>query len=255
MWLQQTIFNIVLLCPLLVFAECREGLLKQVATELGYSSQENVQGNYLACQPWPADPQKSIVAVASSHKVVNAAEADKVSEDSFGDYDLEIVVVKTDSGKVLQQMFQKEKLDSVLTPLRGIEIDTRTYVLAKNTPAFGVLSKHAQPNANEQISKTVLNLYVPKGKQLNNVLKDFPLQYTKKSVSNCTGFISEVITNIELGELRKKGYVDLLTTEIQAEISSAPTEAEGKCALTRSENTEQYLIYFDGKEYVPPNSL
>lgn len=255
MRLQQTIFNIVLLCPLLVFAECREGLLKQVASELGYSSQENVQGNFLACQPWSVDPQKSIIAVASSHKLVNAADAEKLSEDSFGDYDLEIVVVKTDSGKVLQQTFQKEKLDSVLTPLRGIEIDTRVYILAKHVSAFGVLSKHAQLNTNDQISKNVLNLYVPKGKQLSNVLKDFPLQYTKKSVNNCAGYITDVITNIELGELRKKGYVDLLTTEIQAEITSSPTAEEGKCALTRTENTEQYLIYFDGKEYVPPNSL
>lgn len=255
MWVHQALFNIVLLCPLLVFAECREGLLKQVVSELGYSSQENAQGNFLACQPWPADPQKSVVAVASSRKSMNAEESAKVNEDSFGDYDLEIVVVKTDSGKVLQQSFQKEKLDSVLTPLQGIEIDTRTYILAKNVFAFGLLSKHAQSATYDQISKEILNLYVPKGKQLNNVLKDFPLRYTKKSVKNCSGFITEVITNIELGELRKKGYVDLLTTEIQAEINSMPTSEPGKCALNRTETTEQYLIYFDGKEFVPPNSL
>lgn len=249
------VFTGFLLGVISLFSEaaCREGLLRQVSDDLGYPLREDFQGNISACELLPDDKSKSVIAIASSRKV------GEISGDNlrpvYDDYDLEVVVVETKTGRLLQQKFQKSKLESVINNLTAIEIEPISYQLAKGVKAFAIRSKHENNSDFGSEKKHILNLYVLHGRTLNNVLQDFPVFYARKLGNSCGLYDLEVNWSIQYAKTSRRGFVDLILQEEQIDFTKSSPEGSDACVDEKISHIQSYLVQYDGKSYSLPNHI
>lgn len=235
-------------------AMCREGLLRQVSDDLGYPLREDFQGNISVCEQLPDDATRSIIAIASSRKVMETGEDNL--QPVYEDYDLEIVVVSSRTGRVLQQIFQKTKLESAVNNLTAIEIEPIVYPLAKGVKVFGIRSKHEGSSSLAVEKKQVLNLYALHGRSLKNVLQDFPVVYARKIGNSCATYGLEVSWSIQYAHTSHHGFIDLLLQEEQIDFTKAATdETTGACEDDIVSHMQTYLVHYDGKSYQLPNHI
>lgn len=234
-------------------AICREGLLRQVSDDLGYPLREDFQGNISACELLPEDNNRSVIAIASSRKVVEMT--DDTLPPVYEDYDLEVVVVNSRSGRVLQRLFQKTKLESAVNSLTAIEIEPIAYPLAKGVKVFGIRSKHEGNSALAVGKKQVLNLYAIHGRTLKNIVQDFPVMYVRKLGNSCAPYDLEVYWSIQYAQTSRHGFVDLLLKEEQIDFTKTTDEKTETCVDDKISHTQIYLVHYDGKSYRLPNHI
>lgn len=132
----------------------------------------------------------------------------------------------------------------------SLKIDTARYQLNKNTRAFGLMFNSVAhgPNCGENYWGDELTLFVQKGKNLEPVLWDLPMQFThfKKgcpAIFNVEDVdIEYSFLTVEVQKTSNKGYADLLLT---AHISDS-----GERDLKPKPTDERCLLTYDGKRYV-----
>lgn len=196
------------------------------------------------CKTWPGDPRKTIVAIA---RYKPGSQFGRPAEFGEGLYDLEVVIVDTETGSVFHRLIEKDALTSDAEALDGISVDTARYILAPGLRAFGVKANnyHRGGTSSERIT---LRLYAVTKGTLKQVMA--PL-LTSFAVSNsgafdCYDFRVKERT-ISAGKRSSNGYADLLINERQEE--SKVTYSGESCKEVMQKSKRRYVIRFDGIQY------
>ncbi len=233
------------LLPMLSYADC-PSLIIQLNTALHYQQDESVE--YLAdCKIWPADPRKTLVALA--HYQTNSSMSSPASHDGL--YDLDVVIVETASGEILQRILQKGALDSDALYLKSITIDTGRYLLAPTVRAFGVRAMRGNPHADYE----TLSLYVARNNELTSVMQNlvtYKLFGEPQGPGGCARS-SETKRKLAMAKTSHHGLADVLVLETGLEQDQ--TVVKDGCEIDEHKSAQHYELHFDGASYVLPALL
>lgn len=233
------------LLPMLTYADC-PSLIIQLNTALHYQQDESVE--YLAdCKIWPADPRKTLVALA--HYQTNSSMSSPASHDGL--YDLDVVIVETASGEILQRILQKGALDSDALYLKSITIDTGRYLLAPTVRAFGVRAMRGNPHADYE----TLSLYVARNNELTSVMQNlvtYKLFGEPQGPGGCARS-SETKRKLAMAKTSHHGLADVLVLETGLEQDQ--TVVKDGCEIDEHKSDQHYELHFDGASYVLPALL
>jgi hypothetical protein len=235
-----------LLLPTLGYADC-EGTVHQVSKTLNYPQDDSVR--YFAnCKIWPADPSKTIVALAYFQA---GSYFSSPPDEGEGLYDLDILIVSTASGDILQRLFQKGALASDAIALKKITIDTERYVLAPNKLAFGVRVMRGNPHVDFE----TLNLYMTRNNDLKSVLAGlitYSLFGEPQGPGGCSRS-SETKRTFSVAKTSSQGLANLVVQE--KKIEEEQTAVDDTCEIDETKSSQRYVLRFDGTKYLLPKLL
>jgi len=231
-------------------ADCKSSTEKVIKALNDYPGSEVLDwGTYVECKVWPADPTKTIAALVDPHKVSNISPS---SDD--GRSDLEVLVLETSSGNILQRLFQKGALISDAIPLMSIQLDTARYVLAPGVIAFGVRANRYGRFDNETQD---INLYAIQENKLKQILDNLTMHESaiamndESNAHTCQS--SDITRTLAIAKTSSHGYADLIVQENKSERSDGSRDDCADAKTTKS--SRQYVLHFDGSSYVLPKEL
>lgn len=228
-----------------------EGLADKLNAELYPVENEARDMRFSTCKVWPFDPSKSIVALVHFQEGSSFAVPPNKTE---GLYDLTVLLVSSDSGKILNRLVQEGEFTSDAIMLNGISIDTAPYNLAKNIRAFGVRAGFSNSSALNSIVFEKISLYVLQGSSLKPVLGG--LVVTEKLVEqNGDCNISSTVTNrtLAIAETTTRGYADLILRE--KKIKDTESREKGECKQIQKALSKNYVLHFTGESYALPGEI
>ncbi|MBO9700770.1 MAG: hypothetical protein J7604_11220 [Sporocytophaga sp.] len=121
-----------------------------------------------------------------------------------------ILIIDSNTGKILNKFFEKEAWTSDAIVLKEIKIDFAPYKLGMNTRAFGVRIKFEGSSRYNPYVTESISLFVPDGSALKRVLKSAEVySYQGEYTDNCLGEISEKKKVIIISESKTNNYNDL----------------------------------------------
>lgn len=222
-----------------------DGLADKVSSELHYPDSASAEGRFFSdCKIWPIDSSQTIVVLAHFQKGSSFTSP----ESNMGLYDLDILLVKTKSARVVSRLFQKGALSSDSVGLDRIAIDTARYNLAPNVRAFGIRVHYAHPKRYYPHEFEDLNLYVINGEEISLVLDKLGTIDSGGEVGECDGFFSDTRRTLAIGKTTSHGYADLVVTT--KTIDSETKILNGECVEVKQQpSVTQDTLQFDGKAY------
>lgn len=228
------------------------------ARDLGYPVRRYNQFN--TCKAWPDDKSKSIVALSYLQKPpVDAGQDtsndDYGTDDTMGDYDLDVMIVNSATRKPLARLLQKAAITSDAWRFGGITIDTARYRLAPGVRAFGVRTSHSGSSRANPASDTTLYLYVQQQGTLRQVITGLVTSSTHGEWdTSCNGEFEQTERTIEIGKTVSHGFADLLVRTVTTGSRNSAENDECVETATAPVVTVDTLRY-DGKTYVIPERM
>lgn len=238
----------------LSLADC-ESLITQLGSELEYPDGTTYEASDLsACKALPTDQTQSIIAFANLQKSPSPV-------DSLELYDLDVLLVKNESGKILERLFRKSAFQPDALVLSGIVIDTARYHLAPKMRAFGITASYESHSRSYIANISTANLYAPKDQSLTEVLTNLVIyNYSgtggaemDAAGDSCTSTVTEIKRTLSIEKTSTNGYADILITEKSNQSESKLVKND--CKTTSSASTKRYALRFDGNVYVVPKEL
>ncbi len=228
--------------PIRSCQEASPTLALRVADKLGYLRGKRI--HTAICKAWPGNPAKHIVALARPQDGAT---------DDLANYDLDVVVVNTQSGEILQHVLRKGAITSDAMRFDGIGLDTANYALARGVRAFGVRTSHSHIGGTSSSDGT-LSLYVPDGNELKPVLLDLPMDSSVSDRGGECNEARETARTLVMDSASSHGYAHLVVIEKRSN-QEIKTLKEGGCVETVSRSSHRYVLQFDGTKYVAPKEL
>ncbi|WP_295577648.1 hypothetical protein [uncultured Lamprocystis sp.] len=228
---------------------CRAGIEMDVAARLGYAADSALIS---ACKRMPADPHKSIVALAVPTAGVAHPEGD--APESF---DLEVLLVASASGRILSRRRLEEAILSDAIAFTNLGIDTARYTLQPGLRAFGVTIGYLHNSRVSPYEATGLRLFVAEGGRLRQVLGELLIEQTREDVgNNCFYERSQLNRTIGIGGRRSHGFADLIVRSTLIESESKGTASDGDCAeIAHEPHVSSVALHYGGKTYRLPAAL
>jgi hypothetical protein len=194
------------------------------------------------CKVWPADESKTIAVLPLPQ---GSGEDDS--------YDLDVLLVDTQSGKLLTRDYQPNALDSDAIRLTGFEIDTARYRLNAETRAFGVRIYYSGSSRANPYSLQLLSMYVVKNGVLTRIVNQLPISSSGgKWDTNCNGEFSESNRIISIAKSITNGYADLAISERSSTTVTQSQDNDCQETVTEKPRTS-FILRFDGTEYPLPD--
>lgn len=225
----------------MAMADCQEQL-KSISHEL-YGSRAVDDDSLSVCKVWPYSPDKTIMVM-----LINQPENKSLDESLF-DYDVDVVVTDTQSGKILARNYHPRAITNDAIALSSVTIDTARYQLTPELRAFGIrFNRHGASRVNP-IEYNNLNLYVLKDKAL-------PLMVNQLTVEDlggewdgdCAGYFDKKIRTISILKTSTSGFADLGVHEVS--VHSEATKRKDECTETEAAKKQaDYTLHFNGINY------
>ncbi|CAM4092215.1 hypothetical protein [Serratia silvae] len=219
-------------------ADCQP-LLAELAKPFAVKTTMNTELS--TCKVWPYAPDKTIAVLM--------LEPREEAQPDFTDYDVVVLVVDSQTGKVLASKYHPKAImdDAIYTS--SVTIDTARYQLSPTLRAFGVRFDHRGSSSVNPISIERLNLYTLQEQQLTLVLNNLTMnEYGGEWDGQCAGDF--VVTNraLALGKRAHNGFQDL---QIQTLATHKESSKKGPDCVERNQIVAKTRIElkFDGKAY------
>jgi len=215
--------------------------LAAIAKKVGYSR----RALYSDLIIWSGDRGRSIAAFASQDSTQNSASTEAQPDE---DVSLDIYVIDTASGNVLQRV--TDKLPSVGITIRGLRFDTMDYTVLLHAPAFGLLTEYANATGCDDNYGTRVRVYSLIGQAIVPVIRDVVTENGRSTCHvDCSG--QESYRTLRLDATSKTAFADLIVVE-DTEMQS-PSNTQGECVGIDSQ--KKYLLHFVGSRYAIPEQL
>jgi hypothetical protein len=227
---------------------CAAELPLQVAKRLGYLSRPQ----YAVCKLMPDTAEKSIVALSSLGRGLSETGE---AESDMGSYDVDVLVVRSDTGRVQSRLLLEKAYESDAWRYEGVVIDAARYRLAPGVRAFGLRAGHSGSSRVNPSGESKLSLFVEQGSRLRRVLADLVVSRSQGEWdTNCAGNFTATERTVSIASTHSNGFADLVVTSTTTENESKLVD--GECRETaRPPSVSQATLRFDGRSYVVPNEL
>jgi hypothetical protein len=206
-----------------------------VADRLKYSREQIYRAT---CKAWPGNPSRSLVALVRSRQV-------------YYEFDLDVLVVKSQSGDILQHLQQKIEIPGDAGGLDSITFDTANYQLAPGVRAFGARTSHSRNGGTSSYLES-LSLYVPHKNKLKPVLLNLTMSRSVWNQGVCVDTFSTQRT-LEIGKTSHHGYADLVLSAKNTEPEPEAKMIDGNCP--EKQWSKDYSLIYDGVKYVVPKGF
>jgi hypothetical protein len=150
-----------------------------------------LEASLSACRKWPVRENVSVLVMPFL----------KDDNDNFRLYSVDVVVINTISGEILQRLEKPLELMSDAVSVGEIVIDTAPYRLNKDTRAFGLRINYSGSSRVNPYTTTEFSLYIAKGKYLQLILDNVDLGgFQGEWDGNCEGYFSESKSTVIMGK-------------------------------------------------------
>ena len=241
---------IIISIPVIGLADCDEKLVDAVRGKLGYIEERDEYSEFIDCKKTPNNPRNSIIAIAK-----RKAGTEINDSPTMGDYNLDIVIANTSSGKIAHHHFHDSRFISDGFRLGGLSIDTGKYYISPGVRAFGIRTSHHIDAG--FMSSQALSLYVLDKGNIREVLSDADLYigYWMKATIDQT-MKREANRVVEISKSLTNGFYDLQITESLVDSIEKDNELETKQDIINTE-IKKYKLQFNKKSrsYLIPNEM
>jgi len=257
------------------FADCDSGLVAaaigSLHLPLQYDANQHLQNAVVRCQALPADPGKSVLALAMRHP----------SHDSQGSpvdvISLDLLLLRGIDSQVLMHYQQPDLFNTLPVELTDLQLDMAPYTLNNQLRAFGVRTGYSTFGI-AAASFEVLNLYAGVNGRITPVLTGLAIGrrvYDGGYGPRCTSFApiidpetgeshfsdhlyagkqTTTTRTVDMGTAFSEGFADLFINETRNEIDTR--NVDGTCTPTALPPvTALYVVHYDGNAYVVPPEL
>jgi len=251
------IITVALVCMLAMQAKATDcgPLAERLNVKLGYPSSGTAdESGFGDCKKSPANPGATIAAFAHFQKG-----SDFSSDDvGLGLYDLDVLLVDTDTAAILQHLSQKGALSSDSIALSRISIDTANYTLAPNARAFGVRADRSNNLRENSFGFETINLYLIRENHLRQVLDKLVMSEDQPHSECGSDDASHVTRTLAVAKTITHGLADLILMEKRIDVEEKMENEDGNevCVTTREiPSSKRYLLKFNGETYVIPKDI
>jgi hypothetical protein len=199
--------------------------------------------------PWPGVADRTLVAWTTWRADENTT-ADAPED---GAIDLDLAIVQSSTGAVLQHTHQSNAWTSDADHFDGFSIDTANYAIAPGRRAFGIrVRSHHQGCAGSQ--GEALRLFEARGAGLAPLTRDDIVM--KESVTWCDCSESrEVTRTLAVAPTTTRGHADLVLRERRVEGTGKETQDRGRCEMHETRTSARALLRFDGDHYTGSEAM
>jgi hypothetical protein len=162
-----------------------------------------------------------------------------------------VIVVNNKTSKILHlyiENFETSGWDSGVIYIDKITIDTNPYLVQENIRAFGVVLHKLLNAQTSHISSKHISLFIPQGKNLQNILKNYPIHNSfgeqdiictsKEELENKILTISENKTN------------DFFDINVEITSSNIFSKKDGSdCITTKNSKSSKKVLRFEDNIY------
>lgn len=257
------------------FADCDSGLvavaLGSLHLPLQYDANQHLQNAVVRCQALPADPGKSVVALAMRHPAHDAqgSPVDVIS--------LDLVLLRGIDNQVLMHYLQPDLFNTRPVELTDLQLDMAPYTLNNQLRAFGVRTGYNTFGI-AAANVEVLNLYAGLNGTITPVLTGLAVGrrfYDGGYGPRCTSFapiidaetgeshfsdhlyagtLTSTVRTVDMGTAFSEGFADLFINETRNVTNTR--NVDGTCTPTAQPPvTALYVLHYDGHAYAVPPEL
>lgn len=236
---RKTLFSFLLVSIFCFSAQAQSKNLKSVLLQLNIKESDCYK-ELVVEKTIPYAPDKSVLIVP---KIVEREEDEYFLLDSY------ILIIDNNTGKILNEFFEKEAWTSDALVLREISIDFAPYKISTNTRAFGVRIKFEGSSRYNPYLTEDLSLFVPEGNVLKRVLKNSDVySYQGEYTEECKGEIREEKKIIIVTANKTNNYNDL-TIKSTSKVTTI-SGSNGDCDYEDSPGKPIVTtLKFNGTEY------
>lgn len=168
-------------------------------------------------------------------------------------YDSYILLVITETGEIINKFFEAGGWESDAIELKSISIDTAPYKLNADTRAFGIRCEYANNSRIAQYAQVELSLFVPEGKGLRRVLKNFAVSsHRGEWDGNWAGEFTDSESVLSIEKAKTGPYFDIRVktqTTITTNIVVDPKGSEDGFESEEKQKHSSTILRFTDGEY------
>jgi len=197
---------------------------------------ENCYEKFILQKELPSSTTESIIVIP------------KFSEKGQGYIVLDsyILIVETKTGEIKSKFHEKKSWYSDAIILESIKIDTASYILNKNTRAFGVRVKYYNTSRPDPYEVEELSLFIRNRVKLERILKKFQTYiFNGQTNAKCTGEFEEHKKTILISKNQTNDYYDLKIIDNITKSESTEIDCERK--IIEEKKHIEYLKYNNGE--------
>ena len=219
-------------------AGCEASILNKIGSSV--HPKQKVYGEFASCKKMPNNPELTIVA-----ELLEGAE-----DSGFGNYDLSVVVAKSDSGEVVGKSFNEGFFNSGAggTEFQEIKVDTANYRLNADTRAFGVVTEIGGRDGREE----KITLFTINGSNIKPVLNDIILQATPSvgiGELDCAGVTdSDIKRTIIMTESPTSGFNDIVVNEKKVKYKITKKSCDEEKQKVDKTTSKKYTLKYNSKK-------
>lgn len=200
-------------------------------------------------QSWPGVAERTLVAWTTWHAEENITTPDEPND---GAIDLDVAVVETSSGRVMQHLHEQNAWMSDAMHFDGAGLDTANYALAPGVRAFG-LRAHSHHQGCAASEDEVLRLFEIRGGELVRATGEDLAMKRSTSWCDCQDDSTEMTRTLAIAPTRSSGHADLVWQEKKrTEHAERDDKAPQGCRTTVKQAVRRVVLRFDGQSYAVP---
>ncbi|QCX37061.1 hypothetical protein FF125_00890 [Aureibaculum algae] len=130
-----------------------------------------------------------------------------------------------------------------------ISIDTTSYLIDKNTNAFGVVLKSRSMSQPNPYYDSTISLFTPNGKKLKNILKNYPIyESIGETDMKCYGKFEIESRQLSISKNATNGFLDIVVDITNKTV--VYEESKGECEdKVTSVQTEKVTLTYENEKY------
>lgn len=135
--------------------------------------------------------------------------------EGFIKYDAHVVLIETQTGKLIGHFFGKDEWLSDAVFLSQISIDPTLYHLGSSKEAYGIRINYRNNSRYYPFSKTEFSFFEKEGSHLKQILENYEVSlYRGETDTDCNAGIEIHKNTFEITEAETNGYADLEFTNV-----------------------------------------
>lgn len=217
-------------------AGCEASILNKIGSSV--HPKQKVYGEFVSCKKMPNNPELTIVA-----ELLEGAE-----DSGFGNYDLSVVVAKSDSGEVVGKYINEGffNIGAGGTDFGEIKVDTANYKLSADTRAFGVVTQIGGRGGSEQ----QITLFTLNSSNIKPVLNNIILQATPTAGDlDCAGVTdSDIKRTIIMTESPTSGFNDIVVNEKKVKYKITKKSCDEEKQKVDKTTSKKYTLKYNSKK-------
>ncbi len=201
-----------------------------------------IKTDLITSMKMPNNTEETIIVIPEIHD----------EAEHFFELNSHIVIVASETGKILQHFFESSKTNQWVSDAITLEefiIDTMLYRVTDEKEAFGIRTEYiGTSNANPYLKETI-SLFIKSADTLKKILPNFSLlNYGGEWDSDCLGSFLEEKKELNMSQNKTNGFYDILVKKKSIETINFKDE-NNQCDAKETRTEENLVLIYHKNAY------